>query len=301
MTDKKSGEKPSLDAIKRQGYLVKRGIKNNSSVQLDLQFDLILRGEGTRFIPNDYARSALFSAKNKNSPREAFHKQELFHLHEGQGVAVVYTGTELRADDDELVWLQIMHYGKSVPLGEPVTFRIIDLVRDCGWHRSEFYYERARESITRLKANEVLAINQKAYGSSGALSLIEKYTAINDRNGKPTTYTVWINPNMIYLFAGNTFTVHNWVTYRKLSPVARRLADYVESHKTPFPLCIKKFQQLCSSADRSATSWRQTVRKACKELIEANIATVAEIHKDFIHIIRSDSFQELPDASSTTE
>ena len=85
---------------------------------------------------------------------------------------------------------------------------------------------------------------------------------------------------MIVLFAGNTFTSHSWEVYRDLSPVARRLADYVVSHKHPFSLGLAKFQQMCGSSDANLTSWRQTVRKACAEIQETKIAVVARLSKD---------------------
>nr|WP_275250707.1 plasmid replication initiator TrfA [Vandammella animalimorsus] len=42
-------------------------------------------------------------------------------------------------------------------------------------------------------------------------------------------YRVWVNPSLIVLFAGNTFTSHVWDAYHNLSLVARRQADYIES------------------------------------------------------------------------
>jgi hypothetical protein len=207
-------------------------------------------------------------------------------LHEGTGVTVLYTGIELRALDDELVWLQVMHYAKKVPLGEAFEFDLGDLVRDLGWPVNGTYYDKARECISRLKANEVQVRNTKAYGKSGAISLIDKYTTINDGNGKPKGYKVWIDPNMIVLFAGNTFTNHSWDTYRGLSPVARRLADYVESHQHPFPLDIERFRSMCVSKDSSNSSWRQTIKKACAELINAKITKIATVEKKYIVCIK---------------
>ena len=169
---------------------------------------------------------------------------------------------------------------KAVSLGEPFEFSVKNLVRDVNWSKSGRNYNRVRECISRLKANEVLALNNKAYGKSGAISLIQKYEVINDADGRPTQYRVWINPNLILLFAGNTFTSHNWEVYRDLSPVARRLADYIESHKHPFPLSLEKFRQMCGSIDAKTFSWRQTVRKACSEVQTAGIADTAFLAKD---------------------
>ena len=266
-----------VDKMQRNAYLNSKGIKPNSLCQLDL-FESIAERNDLRHIPNDYARSSLFTARNKKAPRKSLVHEKLFHYNEH--VSILYTGIELRAEDDEIVWLQILNYGKAVSLGEPFEFSVKDLVRDVNWSKSGRNYERVRECISRLKANEVLALNNKAYGKSGAISLIQKYEVINDADGRPTQYRVWINPNLILLFAGNTFTSHNWEVYRDLSPVARRLADYIESHKHPFPLSLEKFRQMCGSIDAKTFSWRQTVRKACSEVQTAGVADTAFLAKD---------------------
>lgn len=269
----------TVDQARRKAYLNDRGIKPGSQFQLDLLFpDTIGDRNGLRHIPNDYARSSIFTARNKREPRRMLMHEKLFHYNDH--VSILYTGIELRAEDDEIVWLQILSYGKRVPLGEPFEFSIKDLVADVGWHRNGRYYDKARECISRLKANEVMALNTKAYGKSGAISLIQNYSAVNDEDGKPTQYRVWIDPNLIVLFAGNTFTSHTWEVYRELSPVARRLADYIESHRHPYPLALEKFRQMCGSTDASLPSWRQTVKKACAEVQGAKITSVAFLSND---------------------
>lgn len=253
----------TIDRIRQRDYLAKRNINPKQPLQLDLLFPEA-RHANQRFIPNDYARSSLFTARNKKEPRRQFVQERLFHLHES--VSILYTGVELRAEDDEVVFLQILHYSKSVPLGEPVSFSVGDIVADLGWARNGRYYDKARECISRMKASEVMVINEKAFGNGGASSLIQYYTFTNNGNGKPTDYKVWIDPNLIILFAGNTFTNHNWKPYLQLSPVARRLADYIESHKHPYPLPLEKFGHMCGSADTRRRSWRETVRRACTEV-----------------------------------
>lgn len=264
-----------LEKLQRKAYLNGKGIKDSSNFQLEL---LVGSRDDLRHIPNDYGRSSLFTARNKREPRLSLMQQPLMHYNEG--VSIVYTGIELRADDDELVWLQIINYGSKVSLGEPFEFSIKDLVRDIGWTKNGRNYDRARTCISRLKANEVLALNTKAYGTSGSLSLIQNYSAVNDADGKPTEYRVWIDRNLIVLFAGNTFTSHKWSTYRHLSPVARRLADYLISHKHPYPLALDKFAKICGSNDVNVWSWRQTVKKACREVEEAEIVRSVGLTKD---------------------
>lgn len=264
--------------LQRNAYLESKGIDpSQHPLQLDLLFPETIH-ESSRVIPNDYARSAIFTARNKREPRRTFEQEKLFHLHEN--ITVYFTGIELRAEDDELVWLQILHFARTVPLGEWFEFSIGQLVEAVGWDKNGRYYDKARECISRLKANEILVANEKAYGVSGAISLIDKYTVVGDAKGKPTHYRALIDPNMLVLFAGNTFTNHTWLTYTKLGPVARRLADYIASHRHPFPLDIIKFGAMCGSTAKTLTGWRRTVREACLEIEEARIATSVKLNSD---------------------
>lgn len=274
----------TVDKIRRDAYLSQRGINPRTPIQLGLEF-AGLASNDLRSIPNDYARCALFSARSRKVPRRTLTHEKLFHLHEGQGVSILYTGIELRAEDDELVWLQIMHYASQVPLGEPFEFSLRELVRDVGWTKSGPNYRHARECISRLRGNEVLALNEKAYGKSGSISLIANYTTLNDADGNPAQYRVWIDPNIVVLFAGNTFTTHNWTSWRALSPVARRLADYVESHKNPFPLDARRFASVCGSMDARMKSWRETVKRACKELEKHGVARQVFLQDDMIYTV----------------
>ncbi len=275
-----------IDEARQRAYLNSKGLRPSACFQMDLLFpDTMGSRDDLRHIPNDYARSSLFTARNKREPRKTLMHQQLIHYNEH--VSILYSGIELRAEDDEIIWLQILKYGEGVPLGDPFEFSIKDLVRAVGWAKNGRNYDRARECITRLKANEVLALNNKAYGKSGAISLIQNYAAVNDADGKPTQYRVWIDRNLILLFAGNTFTSHSWEVYRDLSPVARRLADYIESHQHPYPLSAEKFRQMCGSIDSAARSWRQTVKKACAEVQKTKIAAICTLNgKDQICCVR---------------
>lgn len=267
-----------VDRAQRQRYLASKGIKPNTQFQLDLIFPVTIGDrDDLRHIPNDYARSSLFTARNKKDARRTLMHEKLFHYNDH--ILILYTGIELRAEDDEIVWLQILNYGRSVPLGEPFEFSVKDVVKELNWGKNGRNYDRVRECISRLKANEVMVKNTKAYGQTGAVSLIQNYTAVNDAEGKPTQYRVWIDPNLIVLFAGNNFSSHLWEIYRDLSPVARRLADHLQSHTNPFPLSLEKFRQMCGSTDSSITSWRQTVKKACLEVEATGLAIAAKLNK----------------------
>lgn len=279
-------KQPSTETIaknRRTAYVKSRNIDPAQPMQLSMLFPT-LANEEISFMPNDLGRSALFTARDKRLKRENLVHEKLFHLHDN--VTIYYTGSELRAYDDELVWQQILRYAREKPLGEPVRFSVKQLVADLGWPKNGQRYDAARMCLSRLKATELLVVNEKAFGTSGAFSLIDKYTGINDNGIKPVEYCVWIDPAMITLFAGSTFTNHCWPIYRELTPSARRLADYVESHRTPNPLPVTKFAQMCGSKDQAARSQSQTARKACVELVEAGIAAQAFVKSGMIYAHR---------------
>ncbi len=50
--------------------------------------------------------------------------------------------------------------------------------------------------------------------------------------------------------------------------------------KHPFPLSLDRFRKMCGSSDARATSWRQTVKKACVEIVEARIAVLCFLDKN---------------------
>jgi len=263
-----------VQELRRRAYLDSRGINPKGPHQLEFWPDNV------RVIPNDYARSSLFTARSKTKPRENFTQATLFHYQ--KDVVVIFSGIELRAADDELVWLQILNYAKHHPLGSPFEFSVRQLCKDIGWSLNGRYYDIARECISRLKASEIMVINDKAFGKGAAVSLIDKYAFTNGRDAKPTQYRVWIDPNLIILFAGNTFTYHQWEKYRRLSPIARRLADYVESHKHPHPLKLDTFNRMCGSDCDRRKKWAEMVRDACAEIKEIGVIVAGGVKDDDI-------------------
>lgn len=265
-----------LDTAVRDAYLRSRGIDPRGPLQLDIWPDTV------REIPNDYARSALFTVRNKKEPRASMQGAVVFHVE--RAVKIVFTGIELRADDDELVWQQVLDYAKRYPLGEAIQFNLHQLCSDLGWPINRHYYNKARDCITRLKANEVRVENQRL-GRGVAMSLIREYE-FDGAGEQGTKYRVWIHPNLIVLFAGKNSTRIEWAKYREVSPIARRLYDYVASHKQPFPLRLDTFYKMCASTCGTARKWKQMVKGACDELAKAGMVQKAWVDDESIFVER---------------
>lgn len=272
MKMKKDSRKLNMVAIQHKTFLRSKGISDLEGQQLSLLFPYIEDNQDHRVIPNDYARSSLFTARDKRKPRNNYKNEELFHYN--NEITIYYTGEELRSHDDEIIWLQILNYGRNANLGTEFEFDIASLIKEIGWSANGFYYDKVRESIARLKSATVTIINKSAYGNSGAISMISKYIIANDENGKGTHYIVSIDPSLILLFAGDRFTSLKWHEYKTLSPLARRLLDYLESHKNPYPIDLEKVKKITGSDNVTPRSWKQNIKKACEEITQTKLMTV---------------------------
>ena len=93
--------------------------------------------EVARALPNEIVRSALFNAKNKKSKREHLKNAEIAVIGTGK---MTYSGEELRQDDQTL-WLQLIHLARSQPLGQVITFTPNSFCLAVGWNVSGKSYE----------------------------------------------------------------------------------------------------------------------------------------------------------------
>ncbi|WP_075116823.1 plasmid replication initiator TrfA, partial [Pseudomonas aeruginosa] len=226
----------------KQAALLKHTKEQIKAMQLSL-FDLAPWGDDMRAMPNDLARAALFTTRNKKTPREVRQQHVIFHVN--KDVLITYTGIELRADDDELVWQQVLEYAKRSPVGTPVSFTFYELCTDLGWPINGRYYDKAEECLTRLQAT-AMQFSSGRIGRLESVSLIHRFRVL-DRGKKTSRCQVEIDEEMVVLFAGDHYSKFVWEKYRELSPTARRMFDYFVSHKEPFPLKLETFRLMCGS------------------------------------------------------
>lgn len=289
MSDKKPGRKKgAADALAskvdeaRQAALLKHTKQEIKDAQLSL-FDIAPWGDHMRALPNDYARSALFTVRNKRVPRAALQGEPIYSI--GNDVNITYTGVELRAEDDELVWQQVMEYSKRSPIGDPIDFTFYELCKDLGWSINGHYYKKAEECLSRLQAS-AMQFESKRVGRLESLSLISRFRVL-DRGKRTSRCQVMIDEEMVVLFAGDHYSRFIWDKYRKLSPTARRMFDYFASHKEPFPLKLETFRLMCGSESTRAKKWREQVWVACKELKESGLVADAWVSSDSLGCRRS--------------
>lgn len=286
----KPGKKQKVQAVddveqkiiaKAQEKALKDSIKNIKDSQLSL-FDIAPWPNHMRAIPNDYARSALFTVRNKRQPRAALQGHSIYHVNES--VNITYTGIELRADDDELVWQQVMEYAKRTPVSEPISFTFYELCQDLGWSHNGRYYDKAEECLTRLQAG-AMQFSSPRIGRLESVSLIRRFRVL-DRGKRGSRCQVEIEVEMVMLFAGDHYSKFVWDKYRKLSPTARRMFDYFSTHKEPFPLKLETFRLMCGSDSTREKKWKEQAVHAADELQESGLVEKAWVEKSLVYCIR---------------
>lgn len=256
----------------------KQQIKN---LELSL-FDLAPWPDNMRALPNDIGRSAIFTVRNKKVPRAALQGHPIYHVN--KDVEITYTGIELRADDDELVFAQVLEYAKRTALGEPVSFTFYELCRDLDWSINGRYYAKAEECLTRLQAS-AMQFSSKRIGRLESVSMIQRFRVL-DRGKRTSRCQVEIDAEIVVLFAGDHYSKFVWEKYRKLTPTARRMFDYFATHKQPFPLKLETFRLMCGSDSKRPKKWREQVGEACAELSETGLVEVAWVVDDLVHCKR---------------
>lgn len=285
-TSKKSPRTPIddiADAVQERKNNEKMVAAITEMQQMEMSlFQVAPWDDDLRAIPNDWGRSAVFTTRNKGQKRAACEDKLIYHYN--QEIEITYTGIELRADDDELVWQQILEYAKHSPLGRGVEFTLYQLCTDLGWHINKFYYNRALSCLKRLKAT-CFSIKSPRHSTLKNLSLLGDFDIEKDGQ-KRAVCKAQLDPYLVVLFANDHYSKVMWSKYRTLSPTARRMFDYFVTHATPYPLKLETFRLICGSESTRKKKWAEQSREACKELEEIGLVEKTWVEKDFIHCVR---------------
>ena len=253
--------------------------------QLQLEFALPWLPEVLRASPNEMCRMALFTAQR--GPRRQYLDEAVFIAGEGEAT---YTGTELRAENDELVWLQCLFLagGQNLTKDNWITFTPSQMCQAIGWTPSGPNYKLLRECLLRLKAT-ALVLQTRNVNDGRALSLIGDFKWKTPEGRPDKIYAVEIPLKIAQWFGANNFTRLNWHTYRKLSQIARRLYDWGASHKNPFAIRIETVYKLCGSKAASIENFKKILLRAIKELNETGVFKKVWLDKrGLLHIERHD-------------
>lgn len=238
--------------------------------------------DGKGASPNEIVRSALFTARNRNMRRAYLKQAEIVVT---GGGAILYLGEELR-QDDELVWMRLLHLSKGQPLGDPIFFTPYSFLKAIGWRVNNWGYQHLRTCLLRMKATAVQITSNRLHRTV-VTSLID-YIAMWDPE-KNTPLALWevrLSKVMSLLFADGAFTLID-LEQRKSLPegIATKLHSYWSSHRDPYPVKVETLQKLCGS-ENELRFFRRELKKALDALVEVGFLETWGIEIDLVAVIR---------------
>lgn len=244
-------------------------------------------GEDIRCMPNEILRSALFNAKNRNQSRRYLKNEDIAVI--GQSARVTYTGEELR-QNDESVWLQMIHLAKKVPIGSPVEFtayRMVQALRNTKSKPNPDHVKRLIESLRRMQATS-LSIYSNRLGHGVSLSMIPKFEWQDEATGcRLRKWRVWVAPELVELFGGVHFTHLQWAQRLALPcGLATWMHGYLASHKEPMPVKLSTLQKGAGCTTDTPRKFKQLATTALVELEQVGFLRSWEIRGELVQVKR---------------
>lgn len=237
--------------------------------------------EDRRGVPNDLVRSALFTIGNSRQKR-VFRKSELIAAL--GDLQITYTGEELRQDDED-VFLQLVHLARLSPLGNRLEFTAHSMLKALRWATDSRAYKRLRDSIDRLCVTG-LSVASERTGYTG--SLVRDFTWQQSNGESSRRWKVRLEPKIIALFGQVSYTQIEWEQRLQLGNLAKWLHSFYYTHTKPYPMKVKTIHLLCGSTTKNLSKFRQMLRFALQELSDVEFLSVWRIEptNDLVHVER---------------
>lgn len=254
------------------------------------RFKNVQRGEQLPFwpgevrcAPNEFRRSALFNARNRNQPRRYLDGVVLAMLGKGR---ITYRGEELRQDDCT-VWLQLVKFAAETPLGEYVEFTPHAFCMAVGWTPTGDAYAHLRKCLSRLQATS-LAFYAERTQVTISLSMIPEFCWQDLGTGKPLPrYRVKLARQLAKLFKGHHYTYVTWAQRNRLPEgLATWLHGYFSSHREPFPLKIADIQRVADLTIQRPDNLRTAIVRALTALVEVGLLESWKTADERVTVIR---------------
>jgi len=254
------------------------------------RFKNVQRGEQLPFwpgevrcAPNEFLRSALFNARNRNQPRRYLDGVVLAMLGKGR---ITYRGEELRQDDCT-VWLQLVKFAAEIPLGEYVEFTPHAFCKAVGWTPTGDAYAHLRKCLSRLQATS-LAFYAERTQITISLSMIPEFCWQDLGTGKPLSrYKVKLASQLAELFKGHHYTYVTWSQRNRLPEgLATWLHGYFSSHREPFPLKIADIQRVADLTIQRPDNLRTAITRSLNALVKVGLIESWRIADERVTVVR---------------
>lgn len=229
-----------------------------------------------RGLPNALARSALFTVAREGI-RKQF-KEETIAA--SQGITLVYTGEELRQDDED-VFLQVLHIAKEQRLGENISFSANSMLEALGRTRNVGSYERLTTSLKRMTGMLLqlsVRLPDGTYLRYGG-SLISEFSVREKLDGDHSVqnWVVSLHKTIVKLFDPQAYSLIHWPTRKGLSPTTKWLHAYYSTHKRPFPVKVETLRRAMASETKATRTFRANLKDSLEGLVEQGFFLSAKI------------------------
>lgn len=246
------------------------------SSTVTLREQLPIWPENLRGMPNAFARSALFNVANaRKGERANLKRRSIAAL---TGVTITYTGEELRQDDED-VFLQILHVARMHTLGTFVQFTAHSMLSELGWTKNSSSYRRLVDCLDRLKASAVAVTVELPGGRQNYTgSLIRSFKWREEGRDAPMRkWEILLEKEIISLFGPATYSRLDWTLRLKLSPLAKWLHSFYITHAHPFAYSVAKLHELCGSEITELRKFRYKLKRALEGLVDRGFFVAARI------------------------
>jgi hypothetical protein len=237
-----------------------------------------------RSLPNEILRSALFNARNRKTARAMMKSEPIAIIGDGR---ITYRGEELR-QDDETVWLQLVHLARQHVVGQLVEFTAHSFCKAIGWSINNKSYNRLKECLQRMQATG-LDVYSKRLDRGVSLSMIPLFEyEDSEMQKKLPRWRVRLAPELVDLFGNEHYTRIEW-EQRLLLPdgLATWLHGYLASHRVPHPIKIETiaFGSGMNTADKPEL--RRLIKTALKNLVNCGFLLSFDVAHDLVTVKRA--------------
>ncbi|HJW29605.1 MAG TPA: plasmid replication initiator TrfA, partial [Saprospiraceae bacterium] len=220
-------------------------------VQLDFWED------SRRAAPNIVFRSALFPALKFKEGRLFLKQKQLFATKGGE---VYFTGEQFDQSDLD-VYIEILQFARSFPLGTPVRFTAYSMLKALGRNTGKSDRQWLHAVLTRLRSGTVDMTDHKKRYFGG---LIEGgvYDEIT------THYEIIINPKFAVLFGFGMWSTLDKAQRRELgrNQTAKALHAYYSTHAAPGPHEYATLAEIAGLTDKNPRKVKMKIIAAHEEL-----------------------------------
>jgi hypothetical protein len=246
---------------------------------------LPLWAQDRRGMANDLLRSALLTV-GRSEARRIYQDERIASL--GQ-IDIRYSGEELRQKDADVL-MQLLHYQRFKPLGDPINFRGHDLITELRMSPNKRTYQDVEASIDRLHKGTLRVSSRDKYEErvfSGHLIRTFNYTR-DLKTNRTQEWMVRFEPDIAKLFTPMSYSSIDWDQRIGLSPLGKWLHSFYATHAAPFSYKVATLRQLCGSRVQELYKFRQLLNGALQELVTSGFLTSQHLDaNDLVHVKRA--------------